>query len=159
MRTLSPILWDFSILTTAFGKGKKLVTLNGKQGLSWEISHSQKHFADTLKKRRRGVILSFTVLNRAKPPLPLTVNLTSSQQQQLEAVLSKYQYVFQPPQTSPPARIYDPRIPLKEGFLPIAVKPYRYPYFQKNEIEKQIRELLQSGIIQPTSSPYSSPVC
>lgn len=122
LRALSPILWDFSLLTMTFGKGKKLDTLNGKKGTVADLC-SQKHSADTLKKRRRGV-------NMAKPPLPLTVNLTSSQQQQLEAVLSKYQYVFQPPQTLPPARIYDHRIPLKEGFFPlrssrIATLPFR----------------------------------
>lgn len=52
----------------------------------------------------------------------------------------------------------DHRIPLKQGTSPIAVKPYRYPHFQKNEIERQVKELLKSGTIQPTSIPHSSPV-
>ncbi|MDD0148511.1 reverse transcriptase family protein, partial [Shigella flexneri] len=32
------------------------------------------------------------------------------------------------------------------------------PYFQKEEIEKIIQELLEVGIIRPSVSPYSSPV-
>ena len=38
------------------------------------------------------------------------------------------------------------------------MKPYRYAYFQKAEIEKQVQEMLISGLIQPSTSPFSSPV-
>jgi hypothetical protein len=38
------------------------------------------------------------------------------------------------------------------------VRPYRYPHYQKNEIEKIVRGLLQSGIVRPSNSSYSSPV-
>lgn len=36
------------------------------------------------------------------------------------------------------------------------VRPYRYPYIQKNEIENIVKELLASGIVRPTVSPFSS---
>ncbi|XP_076271644.1 uncharacterized protein LOC143203410, partial [Rhynchophorus ferrugineus] len=42
--------------------------------------------------------------------------------------------------------------------IPVHVKTYRYPYVHKNEIEKQIAEMLENKIIQPSSSPWSSPV-
>ena len=37
-------------------------------------------------------------------------------------------------------------------------RPYKYPYFQKNEIEKIVKELLEVGSIKPSQSPFSSPI-
>lgn len=47
---------------------------------------------------------------------------------------------------------------LKEGSSPICVRPYRYPQVQKDEIEKLVKEVLEAGIIQPSTSPYSSSI-
>jgi len=47
---------------------------------------------------------------------------------------------------------------LKEGTQPICKRPYRYPYYQKIEIEKIVKELLEVGSIQNSQSPFASPV-
>lgn len=44
------------------------------------------------------------------------------------------------------------------GSAPVHVKPYRYPYIPKIEIEKIVKEMLNSRIIKPCVSPFSSPV-
>jgi len=42
--------------------------------------------------------------------------------------------------------------------LPIHSKSYRYPYVHKQEVQKQIEQLLDQNIIQPSNSPYSAPI-
>ena len=49
------------------------------------------------------------------------------------------------------------RVPLLPGAKPVNLRPYRYTYFQKVELEKIIEELLKNSIIQPPTSPYASP--
>jgi hypothetical protein len=58
----------------------------------------------------------------------------------------------------PPRRHGDHTIPLLPGTQPFKIKPYRYNSAQKIEIENQIKELLQKGPIQASTSPFSSPV-
>ncbi|CAK9824012.1 Retrovirus-related Pol polyprotein from transposon 297 [Anthophora retusa] len=41
---------------------------------------------------------------------------------------------------------------------PIHVKQYRYPPIHKEEIDRQMKELLESDIVSPSTSPYSSPL-
>lgn len=42
--------------------------------------------------------------------------------------------------------------------VPIHTKQYRYPPVHKEEIDKQVGKLLSDGLIECSSSPYSSPV-
>jgi len=52
--------------------------------------------------------------------------------------------------------VYDHHIPLEPGVKPVNVRPYRYPHIQKNEIERAIKEMLETSIIKPSSSSFSS---
>jgi hypothetical protein len=65
---------------------------------------------------------------------------------------------FQEPKTLPPHRPYDHAINLLPGVQPVNVKPYHYTPQQKDEIEKQVREMLRNSIIRPSRSPFGSPV-
>jgi hypothetical protein len=64
--------------------------------------------------------------------------------------------VFDQPKGLPPSRPCDHTIPLVEGATPVSVRPYRYPPAIKDEIERQIIEMLKDGIIQHSTSPFSS---
>jgi hypothetical protein len=72
--------------------------------------------------------------------------------------LSGYSDVFQDPTELPPARVVDHAIPLISEGKDISQKPYRLPYHKKNVMEELVQHLLTSNLIQPSFSPYSSPV-
>jgi hypothetical protein len=76
----------------------------------------------------------------------------------IQHVLQEFNSVFDEPMGLPPTRSFDHTIPLIPGAVPVNVRPYRYTPAQKDEIEQQVREMLDKGIIQPSSSPFSSPV-
>lgn len=60
----------------------------------------------------------------------------------------KFSDVFAEPKTLPPYREgHNHSIVLKEGPDPVNVRPYRYPAIQKNEIERQVKDLLEAGVI------------
>ncbi|KAH9763085.1 hypothetical protein KPL70_001057 [Citrus sinensis] len=82
--------------------------------------------------------------------LPITVPVDMQQ------LLKDYEEIFQEPTKLPPSRGIDHCIPLKEGTEPVNVRPYRYAYFQKVEIEKQVKEMLRSELIRSSTSLFSS---
>ena len=66
--------------------------------------------------------------------------------------------MFDMPNKLPPNRGFKHAIVLKEGATPMSVRPYRYPQIQKTEIELLVSKMSAAGVIQPSSSPFSSPV-
>ena len=79
-------------------------------------------------------------------------------QSNMQRVLEAYANIFKESTALPPVHEVDNCIPLKDGIEPISVRPYRYAHFQKNEIEKQVQDMLKLGLIKPNTSPFSSPV-
>lgn len=77
---------------------------------------------------------------------------------EIQKLLQQFDDVFAPPTGLPPVRACDHQIPLVPGAKPVYIRPYRYAPALKDEIERQITDMLQSGIIQPSTSPFSSPV-
>lgn len=72
----------------------------------------------------------------------------------LSSLLAQYAEVFAVPIGLPPQRPHDHRIPLLADHQPVNVRPYRYPHYQKAEIERMVQEFLASGIIRPSTSPF-----
>lgn len=58
----------------------------------------------------------------------------------------------------PPPRELDHAIPIIEGANPPQMRPYRVPHNQKNEMERQVQQLLDNNMIRPSQRPYASPV-
>jgi len=72
--------------------------------------------------------------------------------------LNQFDQVLKEPSGLPPKRAREHNITLIEGQVPVNVQPYRYPHHHKNEIERQVEEILIAGIIQHSQSAFSSPV-
>ncbi|CAH9096328.1 unnamed protein product [Cuscuta epithymum] len=93
------------------------------------------------------------------PPLTATMAVGLAQTPpSLAGLLVQFEDLFRTPVGLPPKRTCDHRIRLIPGAGPVVVRPYRYPYLQKDEIERQCAEMITQGIIQPSRSPFSSPV-
>lgn len=76
----------------------------------------------------------------------------------VQSLLDKYADVFAHPTVLPPSRLQDHHIPLMPNSAPVNSRPYRYSPLQKDEIERQVTELLAADLIVPSNSPFASPV-
>jgi hypothetical protein len=76
----------------------------------------------------------------------------------IQQVVNNFADMFQEPKELPPSRLMDHHIPLIPGATAVNVKLYLYSSAQKDETEQQLQEMLRNGIIQPSISPFASPV-
>jgi hypothetical protein len=76
----------------------------------------------------------------------------------ISEVLEELHDVFDMPEALPPHREYDHTIPLLPDSAPVNSRPYMYSPLHKDEIERQINVLLESGLITKSTSPFASPV-
>ncbi|RVW76696.1 Transposon Tf2-8 polyprotein [Vitis vinifera] len=147
LEMLGSVVCNWQYLTMDFNWENQARRLQGIQGPIQATS------LETIAKEHRQGHMVFTVYVQ-------TVEGSSwdGTQPDMQQILGEFEDVFQEPFKLPPLREIDHHIPLKEGTQPINVRPYRYAYFQKAEIEKQVQAMLDVGIIRPSTSPYSSPV-
>jgi hypothetical protein len=76
----------------------------------------------------------------------------------IQSLLDEFDDLFQAPDSLPPSRQCNHSIPLIPGSQLFYICPYHYPLALKDEIERQVQEMLSQGLIQPSSSMFSSPV-
>eukprot|EP00253_Pinus_taeda_P036679 PITA_36679 len=151
LRTLGPITMDFQELYMSFKQNNSTHTLRGLQAGAPSIISLHK-MEKLLKKGHHGVIAQFNAIQGVETK-SLPIHL------EMQQILNNHLLIFDKPHDLPPSRgEHDHSITLVPGAQPPNVRPYRYPFTQKNEIEKIIKELLEVGVIRPSISPYSSPV-
>ncbi|KAL2252669.1 UNVERIFIED_CONTAM: hypothetical protein Sindi_0061600 [Sesamum indicum] len=76
----------------------------------------------------------------------------------VQEVLQMYEDVVKEPHSLPLEREIEHRIEFLPEAIPRKQHPYRYAYGQKTEIERIVKELLDSGIIRHSQSSFASPV-
>jgi hypothetical protein len=92
----------------------------------------------------------------ANPDTPSKLDVNKGLQEPLIDTLKQYDNQFREPKGLPPLRSHDHTIPLQEGVQLVFVRPYRYPFYQKVEIQNIVRELLESRVIRHCHSPLFS---
>lgn len=76
----------------------------------------------------------------------------------IEGLLDQYKDIFEELIELPTSRGIELQIVLKPNSCPKHQYPYRTSHSHKDEIERIVKELLESGFIQHNKSPFSSPV-
>uniref|UniRef100_A0A2N9J8Y4 Reverse transcriptase n=1 Tax=Fagus sylvatica TaxID=28930 RepID=A0A2N9J8Y4_FAGSY len=155
LRTLGVISWDFENLEMEFTHQGKKILLQGMKAGKSSIQGS-KEFAR--KPPTQGLLLQVSQLTESSDQEPVLFLASQQIPTAVQMVLQHYTSVFREPQGLPPLRGHEHQILLKEGTQPICQRPYRYPFYQKTEIENIVKELLESSSIRPSQSPFSSPV-
>ncbi|KAL4301768.1 hypothetical protein GQ457_10G007190 [Hibiscus cannabinus] len=151
--TLGAIKWNFATMEMEFLQGEKMITLKGlhPKPLEWiesrECSRLLKS-TGSVYTAAIWVLKAQVELKKASNSIPMNV----------AHLLEEFQDVFAVPRGLPPERGQDHKIPLIDESMTIKVKPYRYPTWQKDEIEKMIKEMLEAGVIRDSNSNFSSPI-
>jgi hypothetical protein len=77
---------------------------------------------------------------------------------EIQVLLSQFLDVFASKVEFPPEISCSHTIPLVPEARPVYIRSYRYTPLLKTEIENQVQEMLNAGLIQHSSSPFSSHV-
>lgn len=147
---------NWKLQKLSFKMGKETVTLTGDTSLG-RTEITLKAMLRTLRREGQGYLVEFNHIGAINQE----ENKQISDQEipkGLFPIVQQYQQIFELPTGLPPARHQDHHIILKEGTDPVNVRSFRYPQAQKDEIERLIHDMLTAGIIQLSSSPFSSPV-
>lgn len=146
----SPMEVDWNAKWMSFDyQGAKILL----QGISPKTVHceliTKKELAALEQQDKLWCILELQAVSTTSSP---------SMPQEIQEIVDQYSDLFVAPSGLPPKRSSVHTIPLIPGAQPFKLRPYRYNSAQKDEIEKQVQQLLTNGWIQESNSPYASPV-
>ena len=149
LRAHSPMNCDWDNKTLEFYHQGQKVQIQGDCAKVTEVS--QVHAVQVQKWLKGNEVWAFVLLEQVVPT-------TEEVKGQLAALLTEFQDLFAQPAALPPKRVFDHYIPLLPGSVPVNARPYRYSPLHKDEIERQVAELLKAGLIVPSVSSFASPV-
>ncbi|KAK4391074.1 Retrovirus-related Pol polyprotein from transposon [Sesamum angolense] len=147
-------------LKMEFYMNRRKVSLRGKQPEASNVVDA-KSLRRILQKLGQISLLSVGLLHREDVTDFMLFALEGQiveEQGKIDILLMEYADLFEEPKTLLPKRRHGHGINLREGTSAINIRPYRYLTVQKDEIEKLVQEMLDSGVIRESNNPYSSPV-
>ena len=85
--------------------------------------------------------------------------LTETQKQKLAATLLKYEYTF----IRPDGELCQTDVVEHEietgNHKRIKIPPRRVPIFKQQQVDEELEKMLAQGIVEPSDSPWSAPIC
>ncbi|XP_061372918.1 uncharacterized protein LOC133315333 [Gastrolobium bilobum] len=157
LSTLGPILTDYSQVLMTFDHQGNNIQLHGHRPDNPILISSAKLNKLMVTDAYTSCLMCFNCPHSSTPTSPQTHDTEPHHTvPDIQNLLSNYNDVFTIPNTLPPHRPHNHHINLLPNTQPVQVRPYRYPHFQKSEIEKLCQEMLSTGIIRPSQSPFSS---
>ncbi|KAI5383047.1 hypothetical protein KIW84_070445 [Lathyrus oleraceus] len=153
LKTLGGTIVNWNKHTMSFWYEKRWVNLQGVSAA--DTTHEALQSMLSRNNGWKGSLLWSLGKSTQEDPID---HLTVQQHKELQAVLRKHEAMFAEVVGLPPNRGREHAINIKVGEGPVNVRPYRYPHLHKNEIEKQVQDMLGVGIVRHSTSAYSSPV-
>jgi len=162
LATLGDIVCNYKSMWMSFDWQEQRVTLKGDEPVRLQsVQYGQMSGLLDSNRGIAGISLCSLLLvqeTEGAKALLMGKNLNEEEKEALQNLLHLYQDVFTPLTGLPPNRPEDHTIPLKEGAQPVNLRPYRYSSLQKDMVEGMISEMISAGTVQPSHSPFASPV-
>jgi len=174
LRRINPVI-DWKKGTLAFTHGRRRMKLEPLRGKTYDERTKESMLMSSMELRRalqlghEAFMLHLRLTETAdgvkieSPPEDSELeDRPAWWDEALKSLLEKYKDVippdpdWQPP--FPPERAVDHKIELKPGSTPPNRPIYRMSQPELEELRKQLNDLLERGYIQPSTSPYGSPV-
>nr|GMD34100.1 Transposon Ty3-G Gag-Pol polyprotein [Ipomoea batatas] len=158
LQSLGSVTHDYTAMTMSFRMGSTPITIKGESVLNNQpISFHQLQAMATKGDIR--ALYEIQPINPTEPidQVPIQPTLPTVPKP-LKEVLLEFSSIFESPTQLPPHCVFYHKFHLLPNTKPVNVRLYRYPYFQKAEIENLVREMLDQGLVRPSRSPFSSPI-
>ncbi len=109
-----------------------------------------------LLKRWVGTRAQLSALTTSDPVVvDVNPHLSAAQKKELQHLVSQFSDVFSPLPGRTNVLQHDVRLP--SGTI-VRQRPYRVPEARRHAIEKEVQEMLKLGVIEPSRSPWPSPI-
>ena len=103
---------------------------------------------------KNNCVLLMTIFNESEANQQ--IDSISKWPKELQDLLLQYHTLFETPKRLPPPKRHDYKIKLTDEGQTVKIRPYKYFAVQKDEIERIVAEMKETGIIQDNHSSFSS---
>ncbi|XP_054814737.1 uncharacterized protein LOC129315194 [Prosopis cineraria] len=157
LKSIKNAFWDYESLTMFFWLEGKMCKLQAMPSNTLRVVQPKRV---EIKDFSTNQVFLLQLIPKGREKVEIfSVQTCTEIPEAINSTLQGFPNLFEAPKGLPPFHEgHDHSIVLQEGTNPVNLKPYRYPSAQKDVIEGLVKELLHTGVIQESSSPFSAPI-